>query len=402
MTSVQTFEHASEALKYVLNMLTISGKSFLKVNGEGILYGVTTSEAASMILYQAINRSDMKDDPHATSDISIVKVGSKYAVRIGLAAYVKLNPTASTGSTNTDARSATPSTPQTVQSGGAPAPKRLALSRGPQRVLPGIDFQNLVAQASAPYNVNSVDEDFLAAYGYKRVPIGGDGNCLFRAIAYIVYGDQEAWPLVKKDLATSFLKYRPKKEYVRSANEVFEQRGILESIYGDDLDETLGVLTNPGEWGREQDFRFAMILYGLENTLGSANGERQRAQEHSQRSILMFNRNGRSEASHGFWDGNAYKNGTPVALSDVGHLLELITPTDLLTGGGAKTPDYIVVNLGYDSRAGTPGTHFEVIEKTNHGLPREGLLPTDFYDDHLRVSHGNAYVPDLANAYAPR
>ena len=43
---------------------------------------------------------------------------------------------------------------------------------------------------------------------FKAEPIKGDGNCLFRTLSVIAFGDQERWPLMK-DMLGGYLQSHP-------------------------------------------------------------------------------------------------------------------------------------------------------------------------------------------------
>ena len=93
---------------------------------------------------------------------------------------------------------------------------------------------------------NALDHnEFLAKHGRKRKVILGDGNCLFRALSYLVYGNQDAHPAVRQALATIVERNRDR----------FEQY-IMEGTF----DEHIMAIKREGAWGSQVEL-FAAATY---------------------------------------------------------------------------------------------------------------------------------------------
>lgn len=67
--------------------------------------------------------------------------------------------------------------------------------------------------------------------------IGGDGNCLFRAIAHQAYGDEELHDLVRSKCMT-YIKAERKyfKNYVADSFDLYIEQKSKNGVWGDDLE----------------------------------------------------------------------------------------------------------------------------------------------------------------------
>jgi len=83
--------------------------------------------------------------------------------------------------------------------------------------------------------------------GFEVMTITGDGNCLFRAVAKMIYGDQEAHELVRSECCDFMIRHQPNFEPFITDDEPFAQ-------YIDDL-------RRPAVWGGETEIAALSTLY---------------------------------------------------------------------------------------------------------------------------------------------
>ena len=89
---------------------------------------------------------------------------------------------------------------------------------------------------------------YLWSQGRKRKVILGDGNCLFRAVAHIVYGTQESHATVRRILVTFVSKNRPV---------------LVKYVTNGSFEEHMRAVAREGAWGTQVELYAAASLYQL-------------------------------------------------------------------------------------------------------------------------------------------
>ena len=93
----------------------------------------------------------------------------------------------------------------------------------------------------------------LSVSRFKRVPIVGDGNCLFRCIAEAVFADQEQHDTVRTQVALSG------EEYLRSHPGLFGS--IQSELEIDTIDDYLSSMQTPGTYATHLEILMAGKLF---------------------------------------------------------------------------------------------------------------------------------------------
>jgi OTU-like cysteine protease len=125
------------------------------------------------------------------------------------------------------------------------------------------------ALASAKSSIR-VFKSSLAALGWREVNIEADGNCLFRAASYILYGSQDNHALIRRAAACCIRKHP---EQCRVTDAVLKP-------FADSLDIYLETLMKDKEWGDDSCLRALCIIYQRHAVVYIRNHETGEAMEH--------------------------------------------------------------------------------------------------------------------------
>ena len=90
---------------------------------------------------------------------------------------------------------------------------------------------------------------YLAQHGRKRKFILGDGNCLFRAVSWVVNGTQDNHPMIRKNLVS----------FVQANRQVFEKfvmKGTFESH--------VSTMRREGAWGTQVELCAAASFFQVQ------------------------------------------------------------------------------------------------------------------------------------------
>ena len=166
-------------------------------------------------LRQCIHSIVDKKTPHQIEEIQRVSESSKKSVR----------SSGSESSQESVRSSGSESSQESVRS----SDEKNKIVRGPEEFCKKSEFERL-----------QLDE----------VPVRGDGNCQFRAIAVLLNMEEEKWREVKKELLDHF------------NNNTASYMAIFHT--DDIFNNTKNILTTDEEWGDETTIRVAELCYGIQ------------------------------------------------------------------------------------------------------------------------------------------
>ena len=138
------------------------------------------------------------------------------------------------------------------------------------KALTNSEKQETLAAYALAHNNNQAFSASLIALGWEEVPIDADGNCLFRAVSHILYGDQQHHTLIRR-AAVKFMAKHTKQ--CRVTKEVLKQFGGSLHLY-------LTTLAKDREWGDDSCLRALSLMYQRHAICYIGGGPSGAAQEH--------------------------------------------------------------------------------------------------------------------------